>query len=166
MRISDGIKARGFSHNLAVALVKAWQADARMTRVSEDLIAELCEKLPGASFFVYKMSARAFLGTHSKQANEYLWANKFNSAKLWLMKHGAEKNGSKYLAEVRRLGKQANAHRLAAISEKTGMLLMACDKCCYDRDIADKLVFPAGIGCFPNVYAALEPAAVDQVITL
>lgn len=117
LRISDGIKARGFPHNLAVALVKAWQADARMTRVSEDLIAELCEKLPGASFFVYKMSARAFLGTHSKQANEYLWANKFNSAKLWLMKHGAEKNGSKYLAEVRRLGKQANAHRLAAISE-------------------------------------------------
>ena len=56
--------------------------------------------------------------------------------------------------------------RLQAISEKTGMLLMACDRCCYQRDIADKLVAPAGIGCFPNVYAALEPANVDQVITL
>lgn len=56
--------------------------------------------------------------------------------------------------------------RLQAISEKTGMLLMACDRCCYQRDIADKLVAPAGIECFPNVYAALEPANVDQVITL
>lgn len=56
--------------------------------------------------------------------------------------------------------------RLAALSEKTGMLLMACDRCCYQRDIADKLVAPAGIGCFPNVYAALAPAGVDQVITL
>ena len=42
------------------------------------------------------------------------------------------------------------AARLQALSEKTGMLLMA----------------PAGIGCFPNVYAALAPAGVDQVITL
>ena len=32
--------------------------------------------------------------------------------------------------------------------------------------IADKLIAPAGIGCFPNVYAALAPAGVDQVITL
>ena len=53
-----------------------------------------------------------------------------------------------------------------ALSEKTGMLLMACDRCCYQRDIADKLIAPAGIGCFPNVYAALAPAGVDQVITL
>lgn len=52
------------------------------------------------------------------------------------------------------------------MSEKTGMLLMACDRCCYQRDIADKLIAPAGIGCFPNVYAALAPAGVDQVITL
>ena len=58
------------------------------------------------------------------------------------------------------------AARLQAFSEKTGMLLMACDRCCYQRDIADKLIAPAGIGCFPNVYAALAPAGVDQVITL
>ena len=58
------------------------------------------------------------------------------------------------------------AARLQALSEKTGMLLMACDRCCYQRDIADKLIAPAGIGCFPNVYAALAPAGVDQVITL
>ena len=58
------------------------------------------------------------------------------------------------------------AARLQKLSEKTGVLLMACDRCCYQRDIADKLIAPAGIGCFPNVYAALAPAGVDQVITL
>ncbi len=58
------------------------------------------------------------------------------------------------------------AERLKKLSEKTGVLLMACDRCCYQRDIADKLIAPAGIGCFPNVYAALAPAGVDQIITL
>ena len=56
--------------------------------------------------------------------------------------------------------------RLSAIAKKTGMLLMGCDRCCYQRDIADKLVDPAGIGCFPDVYAALGSAGIDQVITL
>lgn len=56
--------------------------------------------------------------------------------------------------------------RLAALSEKTGMLLMGCDRCCIQREIDDKLVAPAGIGCFPNVYAALGSVGVDQVITL
>ena len=50
------------------------------------------------------------------------------------------------------------AKRLSALAEKTGMLLMACDR--------DKLIAPAGIGCFPNVYTALAGANIDQVITL
>lgn len=58
------------------------------------------------------------------------------------------------------------ADRLARLAEKTGMLLMACDRCCYQREIDKKLVSPAGIGCFPNVYAALGGVGVDQVITL
>lgn len=58
------------------------------------------------------------------------------------------------------------AKRLAALSEKTGMLLMACDRCCIQREIDDKLIAPAGIGCFPNVYGALAGANIDQVITL
>ena len=56
--------------------------------------------------------------------------------------------------------------RLSALAEKTGMMIMGCDRCCYQREIADKLVAPAGIGCFPNVYAALGSVGVDQVITL
>ncbi len=43
---------------------------------------------------------------------------------------------------------------------------MACDQCAYEREIDKKLVDGAGIGCFPDLYAALAPAKVDQVITL
>ena len=58
------------------------------------------------------------------------------------------------------------AQRLADLSEKTGMLLMACDRCCFKREIDKKLIYPSGIGCFPNVYAAPGSVGVDQVITL
>lgn len=58
------------------------------------------------------------------------------------------------------------ANRLSALAQNTGMLLMACDRCCYQREIDRKLIAPAGIGCFPNVYAALQGVGVDQVITL
>ncbi len=57
-------------------------------------------------------------------------------------------------------------NRLKKLHNETGMLLMGCDQCCYERHIADKLVEGARIGCFPDLYAALEPAAPDQVITL
>ncbi len=58
------------------------------------------------------------------------------------------------------------AERLHGVQAKNGMLLMGCDQCCYERHIADKLVAGARIGCFPDLYAALGPAAPDQVITL
>ena len=58
------------------------------------------------------------------------------------------------------------AERLAKISQQNGMLLMGCDQCCYERHIADKLVAGARIGCFPDLYKALAPAAPDLVITL
>lgn len=56
--------------------------------------------------------------------------------------------------------------RLATVAKKKGMLLMGCDKCCYEREIADKLVEGAVIGCFPNLYSALATNMPDQVITL
>jgi len=56
--------------------------------------------------------------------------------------------------------------RLAAISRKTGMLLMGCDQCCYQRGIADRLIEGIPIGCFPDLYRALSGAKVDSVITL
>jgi len=36
-----------------------------------------------------------------------------------------------------------------------GMLLMGCDQCCYEREIADQLMPGVPIGCFPDLYAAL-----------
>jgi hypothetical protein len=56
--------------------------------------------------------------------------------------------------------------RLHNVAKKTGMLLMGCDQCCYQRDIADKLLQGVPIGCFPDLYKALGGAKVDQVITL
>lgn len=52
------------------------------------------------------------------------------------------------------------------LHDKTGLLLMACDQCAYERGIADKLIPAASIGCFPHLYAALGSVGVDQVITL
>ena len=56
--------------------------------------------------------------------------------------------------------------RLHKVARETGMLLMGCDQCCYQRDIADKLLQGVPIGCFPDLYKALGGAKVDQVITL
>lgn len=56
--------------------------------------------------------------------------------------------------------------RLAKVAKQQGILLMGCDQCCYERNIADKLVAGATIGCFPNLYKALSQNMPDQVITL
>jgi sulfur relay (sulfurtransferase) complex TusBCD TusD component (DsrE family) len=56
--------------------------------------------------------------------------------------------------------------RLAQLARKSGMLLMGCDQCCYQRNIADKLIEGIPIGCFPDLYQALAGAKIDQVITL
>lgn len=57
--------------------------------------------------------------------------------------------------------------RLQALHDKTGLLLMACDQCAYERGIAESLIDGAHIGCFPVLYASLQGAGgVDQVITL
>jgi hypothetical protein len=56
--------------------------------------------------------------------------------------------------------------RLAKVAREQGILLMGCDQCCYEREIDDKLVDGASIGCFPNLYGALAGNLPDQVITL
>jgi hypothetical protein len=60
----------------------------------------------------------------------------------------------------------AIGERLHQLQEKTGMLLMACDMCAYEREINKKLIDSAKIGCFPDLYKAIiEAGGVDQVIT-
>ena len=56
--------------------------------------------------------------------------------------------------------------RLAKVARDNGMLLMGCDQCCYEREIADKLVDGVPVGCFPDLYKALAGNMPDQIITL
>ena len=56
--------------------------------------------------------------------------------------------------------------RLAKVAKDKGMLLMGCDRCCNEREIDEKLVNGAVIGCFPDLYEALSGNMPDQIITL
>lgn len=70
--------------------------------------------------------------------------------------------------------------RLARIAQERNMLLMICDQCAVRRNMAEGTLEQCGkgevrasgtvagvqAGCFPQLYAALAPAAPDLVITL
>lgn len=56
--------------------------------------------------------------------------------------------------------------RLVKVAKNKNILLMCCDQCCYERDIAEKLFDGVQIGCFPTLYRALSGNMPDQVITL
>jgi hypothetical protein len=107
--------------------------------------------------------AYLFESVHAREILEHMIIPQLEESR-----HGAEVAGMMFFFDNTYMLVKGNeiGKRLAALSEKTGMLLMGCDRCCYQREISDKLVEPAGIGCFPNVYAALGGAGVDQVITL
>lgn len=83
-------------------------------------------------------------------------------------RHGARVVGMFFMMDNTYLLMRGNptGERLQRIARRTGMLLMGCDQCCYQRDVADRLLEGVPIGCFPDLYGALAGAAVDQVITL
>jgi hypothetical protein len=83
-------------------------------------------------------------------------------------RHGATVAGMFFFVDNNYLLVRGNptGERLASVARKSGMLLMGCDQCCYQRAIADKLIEGIPIGCFPDLYKALAGAKVDQVITL
>ncbi|MFB6146186.1 MAG: SaoD/DsrE family protein [Halobacteriaceae archaeon] len=66
--------------------------------------------------------------------------------------------------------------RLADVAAEQDILLMLCDQCADERGLAERNadgdLEPAGtvdgvtVGCFPDLYAALEAQPPDQVITL
>jgi len=65
--------------------------------------------------------------------------------------------------------------RLGAVAREKGMLLMLCDRCALERELAEGApgsANPCGtvdgveVGCFPDLYAALAASPPDQVITL
>ncbi len=82
--------------------------------------------------------------------------------------HGAEVIGMFFFEDNTYVLQEGNpiGERLAIIAAKTGMLLMACDQCAYEREIDGMLVGDATIGCFPNLYGALSGNMPDQIITL
>jgi hypothetical protein len=83
-------------------------------------------------------------------------------------RHGAQVAGRFFFEDNNYILMKGNplGERLAAVVRRDGILLMGCDQCCYERGIADRLSEGIPIGCFPDLYRALAPAGVDQVITL
>ena len=70
--------------------------------------------------------------------------------------------------------------RLAKVAAEQNILLMGCDPCSLRRNLAEgefsqcgsgevtpkDMVNGVHVGCFPQLYEALAPAAPDQVISL
>ncbi|MEM9431595.1 MAG: SaoD/DsrE family protein [Pseudomonadota bacterium] len=70
--------------------------------------------------------------------------------------------------------------RLARVAAEKGILLMLCDQCALQRNLAQGELHQCGtgdvvpkdvvegvqVGCFPQLYTALAPANPDHVITL
>ncbi len=82
--------------------------------------------------------------------------------------HGAEVVGMMFFADNAFLLTKGSSvgERLTKVLEKKKILLMACNICAIERGIDDKLIDRACIGCFPDLYKALEGSGVEQVITL
>jgi hypothetical protein len=82
--------------------------------------------------------------------------------------HGADVKGMFFLWDNTFLLVKGNdiGEKLNKISMKNNMILVGCDQCAYERNIANNLVDNAKIGCFPDLYKALKDADIDQVITL
>jgi sulfur relay (sulfurtransferase) complex TusBCD TusD component (DsrE family) len=91
--------------------------------------------------------------------------------------HGAEVAGMFFFDDncyVLREGDPLG-ERLAKVAEEQGLMLMLCDQCALERDLAtgepgncepSGTVAGVMVGCFPDLYAALSQNPPDQVITL
>ena len=67
--------------------------------------------------------------------------------------------------------------RLAKVAREKGILLLMCDSCALERGLAEGSPWPqkakakntvegVQVGCFPDLYAALETKAPDHVISI
>ena len=91
--------------------------------------------------------------------------------------HGAEVAGMFFFDDNCYLLRAGDplGERLAKVAADQRMLLMLCDRCALERELATGepgACEPSGtvagvrVGCFPDLYAALAQAPPDQVITL
>jgi hypothetical protein len=96
--------------------------------------------------------------------------------------HGAEVVGMMFFDDnlyVLRKGDPIG-ERLAKVAKEQNILLMVCDRCAVERNLAEGDFDQCGLGqvrakglvegvvagCFPQLYEALSDRPVDQVITL
>ena len=91
--------------------------------------------------------------------------------------HGAEVTGMFFFDDncyVLRAGDPLG-ERLAKVAAEQGIMLMLCDQCAIERELAEGeppdarpkgTVAGVQVGCFPDLYGALAAAPPDQMITL
>lgn len=82
-------------------------------------------------------------------------------------RHGVEVKGMFFIDNNVYLLMRDNplAERLAKLSREKGIYLQACDQCVYMRNLTDKLIPEAKIGCFPDFYKVVIDQ-VDLIITI
>jgi sulfur relay (sulfurtransferase) complex TusBCD TusD component (DsrE family) len=91
--------------------------------------------------------------------------------------HGAEVVGMFFFDDNTYVLREGDplGQRLASVAREKGILLMMCDQCALERQLAEGEpgdCAPSGtvpgvqVGCFPDLYEALSGNPPDQVITL
>jgi sulfur relay (sulfurtransferase) complex TusBCD TusD component (DsrE family) len=92
-------------------------------------------------------------------------------------KHGAEVVGM-FFFDDNTFALQSGSpigERLSKVASESGMLLMLCDQCALERNLAvgepgnakpTNTVPGVQVGCFPDLYRALSGNPPDQVITI
>jgi hypothetical protein len=93
--------------------------------------------------------------------------------------HGADVVGMMFFDDNTFLLRKGDpmGERLAKVAKQKGFLLMMCDSCALERGLAEGSSWPkktktkdtvegVQVGCFPDLYAALEGANPDHIITL
>lgn len=91
--------------------------------------------------------------------------------------HGAEVVGMFFFDDNNYILRKGDplGERLARVAQENGIMLMMCDQCALERELATGepgnceptgTVEGVQVGCFPDLYAALSGNPPDQVITL
>jgi len=103
-----------------------------------------------------------------QSSNSSMILNSMVLPQLEERRHGADVIGMFFMFDNTYLLQKNNptAERIISISKKYHTVLMGCDQCCYQRNIADKLMPEVQIGCFPDLYKSLGQTTIDQIITL
>ena len=93
--------------------------------------------------------------------------------------HGADVVGMMFFDDNTFLLRKGDpmGERLAKVAKQKGLLLMMCDSCALERGLAEGAPWPkktkpkdtvegVQVGCFPDLYSALQEANPDHIITL